>query len=265
MAHEVKTKPIQRHDVESTLIQLCVLMTLNQSWNDVVSTLCDYWEMILQVNKTYLHYLVFLNLFDLPAEFDSSLIRYDILLTGFCLIVTRVGNKTQALTCILRWLITLSGEGNSVKNGSYLEKGSTLKGKNLLPLGANSFLLKWTVLEKGIGMENEQTESHKNVTFAKKKKKKKADNPLVISSPLQLNTAHILCSYISHTLIARYHCWTTGCPCDSPSVQRMSVRPPLNLVIYYNLNYHVYPNELGQTVRNIVDADQTPQETICIF
>ena len=29
------------------------------------------------------------------------------------------------------------------------EKGSTLKGKNLLPLGANSFLLEWTLFQKG--------------------------------------------------------------------------------------------------------------------
>ena len=30
-----------------------------------------------------------------------------------------------------------------------LKKGSTLKGKNLLPLGANSFLLEWTPFQKG--------------------------------------------------------------------------------------------------------------------
>ena len=33
------------------------------------------------------------------------------------------------------------------------EKGFTLKGKNLLPLGANSFLLKYTPFQKGLGAQ----------------------------------------------------------------------------------------------------------------
>ena len=35
---------------------------------------------------------------------------------------------------------------------SLLEKGSTLKGENLLPLGANSLLLEWTSFQKGFAV-----------------------------------------------------------------------------------------------------------------
>ena len=41
-----------------------------------------------------------------------------------------------------------------------LKKGSTLKGKNLLPLGANSFLLEKTPFQKGPGLQ----ESEQKVT-----------------------------------------------------------------------------------------------------
>ena len=42
------------------------------------------------------------------------------------------------------------------------EKGTALKGKNLLPLGANSFLLEQTLFQKGIDVKVNQTESHKS-------------------------------------------------------------------------------------------------------
>ena len=35
---------------------------------------------------------------------------------------------------------------------SLLEKGSTLKGENLLPLGANSLFLEWTPFQKGFAV-----------------------------------------------------------------------------------------------------------------
>ena len=36
---------------------------------------------------------------------------------------------------------------------SSTKKGSTLKGKNLLPMGANSFLLEWTPFQKGLSVQ----------------------------------------------------------------------------------------------------------------
>ena len=41
------------------------------------------------------------------------------------------------------------------------EKESTLKGKNLLPLGANSFLLELTHFQKELGIQYKQTEIYK--------------------------------------------------------------------------------------------------------
>ena len=37
------------------------------------------------------------------------------------------------------------------------EKWSILKGKNLLPLGANSFLLEWTHFQKGLGVQERKS------------------------------------------------------------------------------------------------------------
>ena len=50
----------------------------------------------------------------------------------------------------LRGINTLSGEADLVKIFYFhSEKGSTLKAKNLLLLGANSFLLEWNLSQKG--------------------------------------------------------------------------------------------------------------------
>ena len=45
---------------------------------------------------------------------------------------------------------TLSGEATVKMFASVLVKGSTLKGKNLLLLGANSFLLEKTVFRRNL-------------------------------------------------------------------------------------------------------------------
>ena len=45
------------------------------------------------------------------------------------------------------------------------EKVSTLKGKNLLPLGANSFLLEKTPFHKGLGVQESKKEITDNVTL----------------------------------------------------------------------------------------------------
>ena len=44
------------------------------------------------------------------------------------------------------------------------EKGSTLKGKNVLPMGANYFLLEYTPFQKGISVLHSRTQggSHKS-------------------------------------------------------------------------------------------------------
>ena len=53
-------------------------------------------------------------------------------------------------------------EGNSVKSVLLSsEKGSTLKGKNLLQLGANSFLFRVDPFQKGFGMHEGKPEVKK--------------------------------------------------------------------------------------------------------
>ena len=52
--------------------------------------------------------------------------------------------------------------GYSVKMTLFLfEKGSTLKGKNLLPGGANSFLLELTPIRKGLNVQEDKQEDNK--------------------------------------------------------------------------------------------------------
>ena len=51
------------------------------------------------------------------------------------------------------------------------EKGSTLKGKNLLPLGANSFLLEQTLFQKGTGVPESKQEVTKVVFLVKNSRK----------------------------------------------------------------------------------------------
>ena len=51
------------------------------------------------------------------------------------------------------------------------EKGSTLKGKNLLPLGANSFLLEQTPFQKGYGKQESKLEVIKVVSLVKNGRK----------------------------------------------------------------------------------------------
>ena len=54
----------------------------------------------------------------------------------------------------LRGMDTLSGVATLSKLFCLpSEKGSTLKGKNLLPLGANSFLLEYTPFQKGLSVQ----------------------------------------------------------------------------------------------------------------
>ena len=50
---------------------------------------------------------------------------------------------------------------NSQKFLSSSEKASTLKEKNLLPLGANSFLLEWIPFPKGIRVQERKEKSQK--------------------------------------------------------------------------------------------------------
>ena len=45
------------------------------------------------------------------------------------------------------------------------EKGSILKGKNLLPQGANSFLLELTPFQKGLGVQETKQELTKTVSL----------------------------------------------------------------------------------------------------
>ena len=54
---------------------------------------------------------------------------------------------------------TLSGETMSKVFSSPSEKGSILQGKNLLPLGANSFLVELTPFQKGIVVQLNKQES----------------------------------------------------------------------------------------------------------
>ena len=59
---------------------------------------------------------------------------------------------------------THSGGGNSISLFCFFipsEKGSTLKGKNLLPLGANSFLLGQTPFQKSPGVKESKEEDIK--------------------------------------------------------------------------------------------------------
>ena len=59
----------------------------------------------------------------------------------------------RGLDYYIKWTDTLWGEVTLSKLFSFpYEKESTLKEKNLLPLGANSFLLEWTPFQKGLGM-----------------------------------------------------------------------------------------------------------------
>ena len=48
------------------------------------------------------------------------------------------------------------------------EKGSTLTGKNLLPMGANSFLLEWTPFQKGFGVQESKPKVTKVVSLVEK-------------------------------------------------------------------------------------------------
>ena len=67
----------------------------------------------------------------------------------------------QLLTIILfRVMYTVSGS-NSAKIVLPFEKGSTLKGKNLLPRGANSFLLKLTPFQKTLMCRKANRKSQK--------------------------------------------------------------------------------------------------------
>ena len=43
----------------------------------------------------------------------------------------------------------------------FSEKGSTLKGKNLLPMGVNYFLLEWTPFQKGFVVQKCKKEATK--------------------------------------------------------------------------------------------------------
>ena len=52
---------------------------------------------------------------------------------------------------------TLKGD-NSVIDFACFEKGSTLKGKNLLPVGANSFLLEKIPLQKCLDLQESKQE-----------------------------------------------------------------------------------------------------------
>ena len=70
----------------------------------------------------------------------------------------------------LRGIDTLSGETALTKCFFYLpsEMGSTLKGKNLLPLGANSFLVEESPFQKGFVVQTNKQEVSKIVSLVKK-------------------------------------------------------------------------------------------------
>ena len=58
--------------------------------------------------------------------------------------------SNQPLVRILREMDTLLGEETQTKLFYFpSENGSTLKGKNLLPMGANAFLSEWATFRKG--------------------------------------------------------------------------------------------------------------------
>ena len=74
-----------------------------------------------------------------------------------------------------KFYLTLKGNGYTFRDGNSVkilspvsEKGSALKGKNLLPLGANSFLLDETLFQKGLGMQESKKEVTKVVFLVKK-------------------------------------------------------------------------------------------------
>ena len=86
-----------------------------------------------------------------------------------------INNNTQLqlLICIassknwdLERIFTLSRGGNFVF-ASLLKKRSTLKGKNLLPVGANSFLLEWTSFSEGFWYAERQTGSTSVISLVK--------------------------------------------------------------------------------------------------
>ena len=73
-----------------------------------------------------------------------------------------------------------SGEATLSIYGTPSEKESTLKGKNLLPMGANSFLLEWTHFQMGLGVLESKQEVTKVVSLVKM-----LENLQSISSPIK--------------------------------------------------------------------------------
>ena len=66
----------------------------------------------------------------------------------------------------LRGIATVSRETTLVKIDFPSEKGSALTGKNLLPLGANSFLLE-TSFQKGVGVQGSKQKVPKVASLVK--------------------------------------------------------------------------------------------------
>ena len=68
------------------------------------------------------------------------------------------------------------------------DKRSTLKGKNLLPLGANSFLLEWTLFQKGLGEQECKQEVTKVVSLVKHNRNSHSLNTIASREVLEMHS-----------------------------------------------------------------------------